>query len=507
MKKKEETIVSAEETKTETKKGGIKKFNARRLKHGTMATVMTVLVVAVAVLVNIIASLVQDRLPTVDLTDDNIYQLTQDSIDYAKELDQEVNIIVCAPEENLTSSTYGKQIVEIIRDYTKYNSKISVQFVDLLENPEISTKYSDYGVTTYSIVVESDKRIKVASVNDCIESQTNQSTNQTIYQSVAEQVMTSAIMCVTEDSVMKVAVLTGHTEDGCAGMTEILQSNNYEVTELNITTEELSSDYDIACVYAPTTDYSAAELAKLDTFLDNNGEFNKSLIYIAAYDQPQLPQLNSFLQEWGLSVDDGLLVETNTANIYDNQGFLFKANYNEDSEDMAVFTENLRNASLPYLTYYCRPISLAFEEAGNRKAEFLMQSPSTTVVYPTENNEDFDFNTAEQGSHGVVALGYRVKYDGTIKHQSNVLVFGSIGDFASNIADNSNYTNSELTISIINTLSGKEESVSIVGVSFDAEALTVTAQSYYAVFIIFAILVPILTLVIGIVVWVRRRNK
>lgn len=484
-----------------------KKLNSRRFKHGTMATVMTIVMVAVVVLLNVIVSLVQDRLPTVDLTSDNIYQLTDDSIDYLKEMDQEVSITVCATEEDLAASTYGKQITEIINDYAKYNSKIKVEYIDLLKNPEISTEYSDYGVTTYSIIVESDKRIKVASVNDCIESSTDQSTYQTTYQSVAEQVMTSAIMYVTEDSVMKAAVLTGHTEDGCDGMTDILQTNNYEVSELNITTEELSDEYDIACIYAPTTDYTAEELAKLDAFLDNDGEFNKTLIYIAAYDQPELPNLNSFLNEWGISVDSGLLVETNTSNVYDGQGFLFSANYNEDSENLAEYVENLRNAGLPYLTYYCRPLSLTFEESGNRTAELLLTSPSTTVVYPTEDNEDFDINTAEQASHGVVALGYRVKYDGTVKHQSNVLVYGSVGDFASTLIESSNYNNNELSVNMVNTLSGREESVSIVGVSFDAEKLTMTAQSYYAIFVVFVILVPIVTLLIGIVVWMRRRHK
>lgn len=479
---------------------------SRRFKHGSMATILTIFFVVAVVMVNVIAALVLDRMPvTVDLTDDKIYQLTEDSLDYVKNIDQKVEIIVCYPKEDLeASSKYGKQITEIIENYAKQNKNISVRWVDLLKEPNIATEYSDYGVTTYSIIVKSDKRVKVASLNDCLETQTNQQTQQQKTQSVAERVLTSAVMYVTEDAVMKASILTGHTENKIEGLTSMLNDNNYQVTEQNITTEEIDPEATVVCIYAPTTDYTSEELAKLDQFLDNNGQFDKTVIYVASYTQPELPNLASFLAEWGLAVNDGVLLETNTKNIYDQQGYLFSAGYTEEDE----YREELRNQELPFLTYYSRPLSTLWEADGNRNAKILLTAPETSVIIPSNPAEDFDITKADSGKgKGVVALGTRTKYDGTTPHISKVLLVGSDGTFSQNLIGSSAFNNNEYTIGAINKMAGKESSVDIAAVSFDAEALNITQAKFNAITIVFVVVIPVLMLVLGVVVWIRRRNK
>jgi len=60
--------------------------------------------------VNIIASLILDRLPVAaDLTSDKIYQLSEESVEFAKSIDMPVQIIVCKDKEDLVGSTIGKQ--------------------------------------------------------------------------------------------------------------------------------------------------------------------------------------------------------------------------------------------------------------------------------------------------------------------------------------------------------------------------------------------------------------
>lgn len=481
-------------------------MKSRRFKHGSMATLLTVFFVVAVVIVNVIAALVLERMPvTVDLTDDKIYQLTEESLEYVKEIDQKVEIIVCYPKESLEAmDKYGKQITEIIENYAKQNKNISVRWVDLLKEPTFSTEYSEYGVTTYSIIVESDKRVKVASLNDCLETQTNQQTQQQKTQSVAERVLTSAIMYVTEDAVMKASILTGHTETPVAGLTSMLTDNNYEVAEQNIATEEINPEASLVCIYAPTTDYTPEELTKLDKFLDNNGQFDKTVVYVASFNQPELPNLATFLAEWGLAVDDGVLQETDTKNIYNANPYWFAGNWTEEDE----YREDLRNQELPYLTVNTRPLSTLWEADGNRNAKLLLTAPDSTIIIPSDATQDFDYTTAEKGTgKGIVALGTRTKYDGTTPHISKVLLLGSDGIFAQNVIGDSRYNNNEYTIGAINKMTGKENGVDIAAVNFDAEALNVTQAKFNAITIVFVVVVPILMLVLGVMVWVRRRNK
>ena len=54
--------------KKEKKTKDGKKFNAKKLKHGTMATVFTCVFVALLVLVNVVTTMLFDRYPTVSYT-------------------------------------------------------------------------------------------------------------------------------------------------------------------------------------------------------------------------------------------------------------------------------------------------------------------------------------------------------------------------------------------------------------------------------------------------------
>lgn len=490
------------------------RLSNRRFRHGTTATVMTVVFVAGVVLVNVIVSLVLDRFPvSVDLTTDKIFQLTDESIEYVEELDQEVSIMVCSDEDSLRNATaggnaIGNQAVEIMNNYTKYNDNIQVEYVDLLENPSIARDYAEYGdIDEYSVIVSSDKRTRVISINDFIDATTNSQTQETTYRSQAEQVMTSAIMYVTDDEVTTVSVLTGHSELGCEGFTSLLTDNNFEVTEQNIATEDINPDAKLAVIYAPTTDYSAEELQKLDTFLDNDGDFSKNLVYIASAQQPDLPNLESFLEEWGIAVNDSLIVETDGTNIYSSTGvgLLFGSEYGETDPD---YTEGLRQPDLPFLAYQVRPVSALFDASGNRTTSVLLQSRDTSVAVPLDaTSENFDMDTAEQQSYGIAVMGQRTRYDGTTPYTSSVVVFGSPDLFNEQFISNAQYNNNEYTVNLMNTLCGKENNVNISSVSFDAEQLTVNASQAMVLMVVFRYILPVAMVVCGVVVWLRRRNR
>lgn len=488
-------------------------FKSRRFKYGSMATVMTVLFVVAVVIVNIITSLILDRLPTsIDLTSNKIFEITQESIDFAKSIDMDVSITVCKKEVDLSNNTYANQANEIIKKYAKYNSHVKVDYVDLLEDPAFAAKYSAYDVSDYSIVVETKKRTKVFSMLEMFDVNYDEITYEQTTSSSAEQVMTSALMYVTDDEVMSAVLLGGHSEVDVPGLTSMLQSNNYEIINRNIETEEIDEDATLAVIYAPTTDYTKEEVRKLEQFLENNGKFGKTLIYVASYQQPAegLPNLDGFLKDWGIVVGNAVVGETNTANIYNQSPYFFGAEFVEnegDEEGEGTYTKDLRDSSLPYLAYYTRPVSLEFETSGNRYTQMLLQSPETCVSVPMVGAEDFDVDKAEQDSFGIAAVGYRRMYEGTEKHDSNVIVFGGAGLFDENLTTNSRYNNNEYAINVINKLSGKEESLNIVAVSFDAEKLNPTAATVNTIQLIFSVMVPLVTLAIGVVVWVRRRHK
>ena len=57
-------------------------------------------------------------------------------------------------------------------------------------------------------------------------------------------------------------------------------------------------------------------MKKIDEYLDNDGHFGKNLYYFADPTQPELPNIEEFLSEWGIGVGTGTVVETDANRIF-----------------------------------------------------------------------------------------------------------------------------------------------------------------------------------------------
>ena len=474
----------------------------KRVKSAGVSVLVTAVFLGVVILANVVVSMLLERLPSIDLTDNNIYQLTEDSVRVIEPLDRQVELLVCYGEEELKSTEYGRQTYEILKGYGRLNDAITLRFVDLLREPELSAQYGDYGVTNGSIVIRSQDRVKVVGLNDCIETEVDYSSYTYLYKSRAEQVLTSGILYVTDESVIRASILTGHAEAGCRDMVNYLQENNYMVQEQNISTEEIDPQAQLVFLLAPTTDYAPEELEKLDRFLDNEGMFGKTLIYVASHEQPALPGLQSFLAEWGIGVGAGLIVETESTNVYDQQGFMFGALYGEAA---APYLEQMKNPSMPFLGYYCRPLSVLWEEKDNRSASYLLGTGQSCTLYSL-GEEHFDPAAQEKGAYGIAVLGDRLKYVGTEERRSYVAAFGSAAMFSSSQIVSDNFGNKDFTVGLINTLAGKRNGISIPSVGFTYEKLQLTRSQYTAVSVALGTLLPAAVFVAGVVMWLRRRR-
>lgn len=486
-------------------------FNKRRLKHGSLATAMTVGFVAVVILINIIAGLLVERFPIdIDLTEDNIFQITDQSIEYIQNLDSEVTVNVLAEEETFKNNNdYYRQAYEVIMRYAQYSDKITVRFVDLYQNPDLQQKYSRETLSTGQIVVECGDRYQILTSYDLFNTQVDQSSGYTyITSSSAEQAMTSAIMNVTNADPPTVAVLTGFNTADISSFTDILTSNGYVVDEVDLMADDIS-EYDLVILAAPTVDLSDADLAKLDEYLDNDGRFGKNLIYFAAYDQPSLPLLEEFLSEWGITVGEGYLYETDAASTYFSPTYTLQ-NYEDEN-----YTEDLATTELPVLIPLCRPLSSSFGESGtssNRATSVLLSTHDTAVVVPPDvmgsSDSTWDPSTdGVQDSYATAIAGTRTKYDQTTALVSTVMAFGSVDIIHESFLSFAALNNGDYVLNAANYLCDKEDGISIVPKTLGTTSLGINQNQVNTIGGAAQFALPILVLIAGGVVWMRRRNK
>ena len=132
------------------------KFTSRRFKHGGLAIIIIILFLVGVVVINMIAGTLNDKYPyfSWDLTRDQTFDMTQESIDYVKGLDKDIKITVLNDEDSFVAGgQYYQQANNIIKQYPQYNSRITLEYVDVNKNPAY--------LNTLTGNVKEDKRLSL----------------------------------------------------------------------------------------------------------------------------------------------------------------------------------------------------------------------------------------------------------------------------------------------------------------------------------------------------------
>lgn len=505
-------------------------FKNKKFKYGSLSVVFTVIFVAAIVLVNVIFNLLLDRFDVkADLTDGGIYSLGEELSEFAKNSDSTVNFYFTSTEENLTGAgSVYKQTVEFVKNLTNLNKKYSVQYIDLLTNPSFSEKYSANSEGGLVVECEETSRYKTfdigsdflryvlqdgnsydASTAQMMVMYGYQVTDQT---SIAEQELLSAIMSVTKVNPIKVAFATGFGETANTALVSLLEKNAYIVDTLDVdTAAEIPAEYEILVINGPTMDYSDEVLDKIDAWLSNGGLFGKNLMYFASVNNPtSTPKINAFLSEWGISVDEGYSLQLDGNYAYSVQGmgtpFYQRAELISDTD---FYKAAQIGANTSFRVNGFRPVRMLWEENSNYANTALIRSyGENSVIMPFDaTSETWSEDTAERGQFNVLVEASKVRFEGTEATYSRVIVGGSELLFDEYFITATNYNNGDAAIALFNAVSGNtDQSVTITPKSFTATTYEIDKSQQFGIGITFAVIIPAVIIVIGIVIWVRRRH-
>jgi ABC-type uncharacterized transport system involved in gliding motility auxiliary subunit len=285
--------------------------------------------------------------------------------------------------------------------------------------------------------------------------------------------------------------------------TALLRDNNFDVTTANITTDELSS-YDLLILLSPQIDISADAINKLENFLFNSGKFGKTLLYTANVDQPKLPNLETFLTEWGVQIDDGAVFETVGYRTYQMQPYLPIALY-EDGK----YTDGLRDETMPLMMPLARPFTILFNTRDRQSVTPLLSFSSTAGVRPSDAGEDFKADDSVR-SGPIPALVLAVRSEtGADQSQlsSNLIISGSTAMLDTAAIENSGLNNAEYMVNLLSDLAGKENPVVIQPKTLGGKALAITTTEIRTLGVILVGVIPAAILLIGFAIWLNRRFK
>lgn len=497
-------------SKPQKEKGKFKKFmKSRKARHGTVAMAITALVIVMVIVLNIIIGLLVNRFPDLelDLTSNSSFALQDDTIDYVSHLDSDVTVYILMEKDKFESQgTYFVQAQKMLNKMvSKSNGKMKVKYVDLTSNPSFTSDYPNVDWQSSSanniVLVESGKQYKVLTLADCFEydEQTyNYYGSYSFTGTKIEQAVITAILNVTTNDKVVVDMIKGNNEQDYSSLKTLLENNAYQVNEVSLATGDFDKDAKIAIMYAPSVDLDEKIVEKLSTWLSNDGKYGRSLIYVPTADMGEMPNLDDFLKEWGMSIDRGYVFETDeTALVNASSPYAFTVNYGD------YYTDNLKNSKIPVVVSEAHPVNITDENT----AHALLTTSDKAGVLPIDADKDWNYKDAITGDgENVAAEGVMSNED---KNSSRVIVFGSYIMFSDTIMQYNSFNNSAYFMNVVNTIADKEDvGITIESKSIDNTELGITdVATQNTMLVVFVIVIPIAILVAGFVLWLRRRNR
>lgn len=542
------------ENKTESiSEDKVKRFDSKKLRYGTLATAITAIFIVVVVLINVIVGIVMDKYPLkADLTANKIYEVSEKTINYLEGIKSDVEIVVMSDETLYKANSNYKKAAEVLEKYAKYSDKIKVKYIDMQRSPDEFAKYNDKysgDITENNVVIASGDKVRVATTESLFIMEANYTTGQyDVIGFQAEQILTSAVMYVTDANPKKVAFVSAEPHatnmDALNSLATAMDSNGYIIELVDLKTQELTSEFSMAILLAPKDDLTETEVDKLRTYLDNGGYYSKNMLYVGDVYQGLTPNIDAFIEEWGFKLGRSMVAESQDAQsqyvtlVSDSstgQTYNVGASLANIAED--VFSAGLDNTKLPIVAPQARPIELLWETNGQRTTTVLLNTSSTSYLYPyaeevqkaqdsllsdetTAIGEDgvadettvaeettFNEETAEKKPQAVFAVGEKSKVMGEGRASSKVMVMSSASMIDYAVMVNKSYNNSEYVINSLNVMTGKDSGIIVESKTFDSQTIAVSEKQLGFLKNLTMIVIPLTVLAIGLFVYIRRRNR
>ena len=480
----------------------MKKLNLKNknIRFGGYQTIVCIIVIAIAIAVNVVFSGLNI---SVDLTEEKFFSLSDKTEEVVKGLSDPVSIYVL--EETGTESASFK---EILTRYDKLNSNISLVYKDPVLYPQFTKKYMDDTVTkidTGSIIVENTAtgKYKVLSQTDLYNFTTSAYGSSSIESLAIENAVTSAISYVATNEDRMIYITSGHGElELPSTFTSLISKANMQTQTVSLSTEDLGDPAtSTLIIYSPHSDFNDVELAKITDFLDAGG---KAMIF-ADYDMPELTNFNQLLSYYGVKQMSGAIVETSNSNMLTSYPTYLIPDYTQHD-----ITSSLISNKLPLLV----PLSSALTQTGN-----VRNGVTITPLISTSNGaflktqlEGATTEKTDTDIDGPFDLAYAIEEVNSLD-SSNVITTRLVVLADSYFIDNTkiNLASTGNETFVTNCLGWLQNdsttSFAIEGKSYNDYSLPAMTTSQLLIFGGLAvIIIPLIILIVGIVVLVRRKN-
>ncbi len=392
----------------------------RRGVRRFMGSALTVVVLAAVLVINVLFSFVADRFMwQVDETVTkytsadgvSMYTPTEEFLDVVREyaipmvekMNDEraargeepitINVKFCSERDKVYDADKLRMIqYSVLALQKEFPDAVKVEYLNIAKNPSQVQKYkatSSSNIYAHQIIFEFGTEYRVCSYDYFFLKNDSSSNEHWAYN--GEQKIASLLLALTRAESPIAAFVTNHGEklENCRSFRALVERAGFDVVDIDLSKDEIPADCRLLISYDPQTDFlglgnsafvdgDESEIDKLDAFLDQAYSF---MLFVDK-DTPELPVLEEYLEEWGVTVARAENAEgdLDTLTIRDQSMKLDKDGYIPMAEYVTVgggasITEDMRQVAYPAKVVF-----------PNSTAVVMSESYRVTHVVPDDTN-------------------------------------------------------------------------------------------------------------------------
>lgn len=480
------------------------KINKKKIKHASVSLLFILFFAAFVMLANVLVDFMSTRFSLkIDMTPNQLYQLDDSTKEMLSQMEDEVTIYMLKEETQMQQGNYYYILETIYQMATASGGKIKYEFISPTKNPAFFDKYANAkGNENALLIVASDKRYKVVNSNEMLAAGQTSSgqANNTVYVNV-ESAIDTALLFVQSDRPTKAGLVTGHSEIAVEGFNELLSSNGMEQVQVNLLSEEIPEDVTNLIIMAPTIDFAASEIEKLDKFLEVDGN---NIFVFWNFLAPKLEVLERYLTEWGIAVGPEIILDQQQA--YQMPAGIF-AQYTDNDATQSMAANQETRIFLPY----CRPLEMLWAEKSYTRV--VPMANTSNQSYARLMTDDADIYAAKQSGERsgpfypvIMSEKNQQKPGGKLEYNSSrIFVFGSyvmVDETALPILSNQSFITA-----LVGYGNDSMKTMQVMPKVIKNEDLNIYQSSMSIYWWVLVVIMPLIILAAGIYIFIHRRYK
>ncbi len=462
--------------------------NQIALKGGSYSLMLTGIVLAILIAVNVLASVLPSTWTQLDISSAKLYSITSNTKVVVNALEKDVTIywVVQADKED-------DVIENLLAKYESLSEHIEVVKKNPDVYPTFTQQYTSETVPNNSLIVECGDSSRYISYEDIYLTEADMTSYSYTTSFDGEGAITSAIDYVVSEDHPKLYMTEGHGEaELSAAFAEQIEKQNIETAAFTLlNADAVPEEADVVLIYAPTSDISEKEKDMLEEYTENGG---KLMVMAGPVEEGALTNLYGLLGEYGVEAEEGIVVEGDRNYYAFSQPYILLPEMAEHEITAPLAEENY---------YAIMPIALGLTVTDTSGSVTRLLTTSETAYSKAAGYAIETYEKEEGDTDGPFATAVAIDCG----NEGQIVWFAS-----SNFLDDmynaySSGANLDLGMNALSSMIGEREAAAIRSKSLNYNYLTINESTASYLKIMMIGVFPLAFLGSGIYVVVSRRRR